>query len=349
MNGRDSFLLALRVLALGGLGCSAALLVDHLAAGASGRHGLCAFDACQEVRNSELGQVLGLPLAGLGVVGFGAVFGLSFAGGLLRWVFLGLALVIGAGGLALLGIQVFLLGQVCPGCAVADGTALAVACLALACRPPLAWPSLAAGERLAWLSAGPAALLLGAGLAAWANWSDAGAPSPKPPPQVTRLWEPGKVTVVEVFDFRCPHCRKTHAAVLALVRESGGLVRHVQLPLPRGGAGASLPVLACRCAGRQGRAEEMAEALHASQRFDRAACEEAAGQLGLSLPPFRACLEDPAVRASIEEDLRWVKEASPKGLPVLWVQGEMLYGEQSLDRLRAAVQRARKTRASRER
>jgi uncharacterized membrane protein len=107
-----------RLLALVGLAVSSALVADHVFeigsfCGANG--------ACAEVAASSYGQVIGVPLAAVGLAGFGLLVVVSLIPN--RWaisagrVLAGLA---GLAGLTLLLIQLAVLRQICPYCAAAD-------------------------------------------------------------------------------------------------------------------------------------------------------------------------------------------------------------------------------------
>jgi protein-disulfide isomerase len=161
------------------------------------------------------------------------------------------------------------------------------------------------------------------------------------PPQVTAHWVPGKVTIVEVADFDCPHCRHLHAVLQELLREEGERVRLVQLtaPMPahRHARDASRAFL---CAGQQGKGREMGEALFSAEKLTPQACEDLAVSLGLSRMDFRSCVAAPETDQQLDAEVAWVKAAGLDALPVLWVGQRRLSGSQSLDALRQAVREA---------
>ena len=161
------------------------------------------------------------------------------------------------------------------------------------------------------------------------------------PPQVTALWVPGKVNVIEVTDFACKHCRKMHTVVDKLVEEEGDRVHLVTLTAPMPvHPQARTAARAFVCARDQGKADEMAEALFAVNDLSPDGCEQLAGIIDLSLPEFRTCVANPATEEQIDRDIAWVKDASPQGLPVVWVQDRVFFGSQSVDQLRWAVRLA---------
>ena len=95
------------------------------------------------------------------------------------------------------------------------------------------------------------------------------------------------------------------------------------------------------CAGAQGKGVEMAEGLFTAADLGREACERLAEHLGLSLAQYRGCVTAPETDRRLDDDLAWVKAASSKGLPVIWIQERKFSGLQELATLRSAVRKAR--------
>jgi uncharacterized membrane protein/predicted DsbA family dithiol-disulfide isomerase len=333
--------LAVRALALVALSVSVALLVNHFRPNAR----LCSFESgCEEVLTSRFASVLGVPLPVVGVVTFAALLGVSlFPASRAGRLLLPLTVAAGAGGLALLVIQVVVLRSVCPYCAVVDGSAVAVAVVQVVWgRRAVAAP--AVPFRPLWLAAAVVTVAFGAVVGAVGIGGEGGE---RPvPPQVTALWVPGKVNVVEVADFDCPHCRRMHAVLTQFLAEEGDRVHFVRLTAPMPvHARARDASRAFLCAGRLGKGDEMAEALFEARDLSPEGCERLATSLGLPPPEFQACVADPATDARIDGDLAWVKVACP-ALPVVWVQDRMVVGVQPIDTLRAAARRAESRQAA---
>jgi uncharacterized membrane protein len=327
---------AVRLLALVGLAVSAALLVNHVRPNPR----LCGFaNDCEEVLTSPFSRPLGVPLPLVGVVVFGTLLGVSLfpgsrAGPLLR----PLALAVGIGGLVLLLVQGLVLQRFCRFCAVVDLSAVAAGVVQLVWGGG-AGATVPGRSRAWWLAGAGLAAGLGAGLGAAGG--PAGDDDQPPPPQVIALWVPGKVNVVEVADFECPHCRRMHAVVSRFVDEEGDHVHFVRLTAPMPAhPQARAASRAYLCGAAQGRDDEMAEALFRAPDLGPEACERIAAALKLSLPEYRTCAADPATDARLDADLAWVKAATPRGLPVVWVQGRKLQGVQPIKALREAARAA---------
>jgi uncharacterized membrane protein/protein-disulfide isomerase len=321
-----------RLAALLGLALSVALLIDTL--GPTSR--LCGFDSgCGQVQTSAFAHVLGVPLPLIGAAGFAAVFALTLVTGRRAALALGVLVgAAGAAGLALLALQVFVIGQLCPYCVAVDVLAVVAAASHLGWNRLRAAPTPDPSRR--WWLAG-AAVAVALPLA----WGLVEAPTGAPA-EVTAHWQPGKVNVVEVADFRCPHCRRMHRLLHEVVRGQEDRVHLVLVTVPMPSHPETRPaVLAHRCAAAQGRGREMADALFDADDITPEACARRAAALGLSPATFRACVDDPALDRRVDADLAWLRQASPHGLPAVWVQDQLLSGEQSADELRAALSRAR--------
>jgi protein-disulfide isomerase len=149
---------------------------------------------------------------------------------------------------------------------------------------------------------------------------------PGPPPVTGLVLPPGgavrgnpkaKLTMIEYTDFECPFCaryaRESYAQLMREYVDTGRvryMVRHLPLesihPNARGAAGAA------ECARQQGRFWEVHDRLFAGPpALGRAALEQTAASLGLAMPAFRQCLNDPATARVVTRDL---EEAARAGI-----------------------------------
>ncbi|MDB5305830.1 MAG: hypothetical protein JWO38_32 [Gemmataceae bacterium] len=323
-----SRLTAFRALCLIALAASGAGLAEAL----FDAHEFCGFGTgCDEVAASVYARPLGVPLPAVGVAGFGLVLGLSLVPGSRPFALLRpLAWAAGAVGLALVVVQLLVLGRVCQLCLVADLCGVGLAAIALAGRfvpPEVSWR-----RRAAWL--GAAGLIVGAPV--FLDWA---ATDPPPPEPVVAHRVPGKITVVEVTDFDCPHCRGADPVLREVIRERNGLhfVRLVA-PMPRH-PNARPAGRAYLAAGRQGKGEEMAAALFATEDRTPQGCRRLAGSLGLDLGAYDRVVADPGTDAEMDATVAWARTAGP-GLPLIWVQDKLIHGMPTPDALRDAFRRA---------
>jgi uncharacterized membrane protein len=325
-------LVLFRLLALVGLAVSSALVADDVFEIGT----FCSEnDPCAEVAASPYGQVLGVPLAAIGLAGFGLVLILSLIP--TRWgvaASRGLAMIAGMAGLALLVIQLAVLRQICPYCVVVDLSAIGLAVVAVMWRPGEEHPT------GLWVWVGVFGWIW-AGLAAGLGpiiWEAAHLPTAAPE-QVRAHWVSGKITMVEVTDFDCPHCQRADPRVRDWLARHPH-VRFVRLVSPIPAHENAWPAaMAYVAAVRQGKGEEMAAALYTGAR-DPVGCRRTAVQLSLDLAAYDKAVHDLAVESEIRATMKWVEE-SKLGQPFFWIQDELVVGTPSLEKLDAALSRAK--------
>ncbi len=318
-----------RALAALGLAASAAALGDDLFESRE----FCAFGGgCEAVAASDYARPLGIPLAAVGLLGFALMLGFSLSPGPhgLR-LLTPLAAAAGLAGIALIAIQVLLIGRTCTLCLVADGCAIGLGVLALALRSGRG-ETVPPSVRYSWAGIGA----LAAAAPIFWTWSAAPPPTPEP---ILALQAANRITVVEVTDFDCEHCRKADA-VLRGALEGRSDIHFVRIvcPMPKH-ANARPAAKAYLAAVKQGRGEAMAAALFATPNRTPEGCRDAARALGLDLPAFDRVTVDAATDAELNATIAWVKEAGP-GLPLIWIRKEMLHGVPTAESLDAALRRA---------
>ena len=311
------------LLAVAGLALSAALLVDSLRPAPS----FCAAGGCAEVRSSAWARPLGIPMPVVGLVFFALAALMACAGGPRaerpRRV---IAAVGAAGALGLLALQGLAIGAWCQLCVATDLIALAHAAAVLSGRRAT-WPPV--GRARAAFTALAAAAAVALPLAAVRP--EAAAPviaAPSGLPEViAREQVAGTAVVVDFIDFECPFCRAFHRQLSAALAHAEVPVRVVRkmVPLPqhRRALGAAL---AWCCADAQGKGDEMAERLFASNDLSPAGLERLAAEIGLDLDRFRADAADPATRARVEADLAAAEAAGVRSLPTVYVGARRFIG-----------------------
>jgi protein-disulfide isomerase len=155
---------------------------------------------------------------------------------------------------------------------------------------------------------------------------------------------PGKVNLVEIMDFQCPHCQQLHPMIKRILREEGASVHLIRIVCPmmglshphsRGAAAAYL------CAQAQGKGEAMADALFEAEDLTPASCERLAVELGLSKTEYQTCVVSADIEKIIDATKDWVKTACPRGVPCVWVQDRRLRGMPTLSTLQKAVEDAK--------
>jgi protein-disulfide isomerase len=139
------------------------------------------------------------------------------------------------------------------------------------------------------------------------------------------------VTLVEVSDFGCPHCRSFHQEKAALIKEQyvdSGQVKWIFLPYalrPETAPAAN----AALCAEEQGKYYEFTEALF-NQSTETSLTRDgfllAAEEIGIQTDPFTTCLEDNRYSAIVSENQQAAQSARVTGTPTFFVNDQILRG-----------------------
>jgi len=152
----------------------------------------------------------------------------------------------------------------------------------------------------------------------------------------------GDVTIVEFFDTRCPYCRKLEPAMAQLLARDHG-VRLVYKDLPILGPPSVLGSKALLAAQKQGGYEKLRAALMAAPpQTTKAMIKDAAVKLGLDWPRLEHDMDDPAIAARLDANVKLARSIGVDGTPALVIGGDLLPGAMELGDLQEAVAGARK-------
>jgi len=154
------------------------------------------------------------------------------------------------------------------------------------------------------------------------------------------------VQVIGITDFQCPYCARAAQAFEQVLEKYGDRVRfeHVDYPLDQA-CNPYIPKpfhrLACyaayasRCAARQGKYWHYHHLLFEHQKeLDDAVILDLAGQVGLDLATFKACLSDPdgSLKKSVAADIERARQYQIQGTPTWVVNGKVMAGYLSPDK-----------------
>ncbi|MGK7870720.1 DsbA family protein [Falsiroseomonas sp. E2-1-a20] len=154
----------------------------------------------------------------------------------------------------------------------------------------------------------------------------------------------GDVTMVEFFDARCGYCKQLHPTMEALIRRDPNL-RVVMKDLPILGPTSVLASRALLAAHRQGRYGPLYDALMGLRvEPTEAVIRQQAERAGLDWPRLRRDMDDPAVQARIETNLRLAQTLGIEGTPALVVGTTLVPGAVDLPALERLVAEARAAR-----
>jgi len=150
------------------------------------------------------------------------------------------------------------------------------------------------------------------------------------PAVITSLHVPGKINVVEFFDFQCPHCRELAPRLDALLEPYGNDVHFVRryVPLAQHGPSREASKMAI-CADEQGLGGLLSEAFMRAPDFSGQNLETLAQQVGVRPERMRECLASSRPDQRLREDRARLQRAGFEGLPTTYVGGVRILGAAS--------------------
>lgn len=145
------------------------------------------------------------------------------------------------------------------------------------------------------------------------------------------------ITIVEFSDFECPACGQAFATLKTFLHDRKDvrfIFRHFPLdetcnplltkPLHEFACSAAV---AAECAGEQNRFWEFHDQLFTHQQeLDRDSLFRHARDLGLDIPRFRTCLDDPATMTRVKDDLDAGAKAEIRSTPTFFINGRHVDG-----------------------
>jgi protein-disulfide isomerase len=149
------------------------------------------------------------------------------------------------------------------------------------------------------------------------------------PGVIRALYARERVTVLEFFDFRCPHCQDLSPRLKALVDEDPRLeLRYGYTPLP-GNPGSRDAARAAICAGEQQKEREAVMALLSDRRFELDRIQKTVEGIVPDANQFAECLRSKRPDDRIAADTEALKAAGFVGLPTTYVGGIRILGAES--------------------
>jgi protein-disulfide isomerase len=155
------------------------------------------------------------------------------------------------------------------------------------------------------------------------------------------------VEIVEFADFECPACARFAILDWPEVQQRllpTGRLKWRFMNFPLQGHTASPPAhLAAGCAGEQGRFFEMMEAIYnrqnewANERNPGRKIRDYAGQLGLDLSRFDACVETAHAKPGVDADYAEGERLGVNATPTYFVNGREWPGLLNYDQIQAIV------------
>jgi protein-disulfide isomerase len=153
----------------------------------------------------------------------------------------------------------------------------------------------------------------------------------------------GDVTLVEFFDYNCGYCKRAMADMMQLLQEDDKLrVVLKEFPvLGEGSVQAAQVAVAVNAIAPEKYLDFHRELMAARGQANLASAMEAAVNTGLESDAVETAMNDPEVRATIEEVYTLARRLGLNGTPAYVVGDEVLMGAVGYDRLKQGIEAAR--------
>ncbi len=329
-------LFGVRLSAILALAVSAALFVDYT----NTLPAFCGVDSgCAAVRRSGFGYVVlfgwPAPVPVFGMLGFALLLGVALTRELRRWVPL-VAAVGGVAALGLFGLQAFKIKHLCSLCVTVDLLAVLAAFAG-----GVLWKGKTDDANddfaLRWAAWPVLSVLAVLAPLLWPRLR----PAPPVPAGVLKLYQPGKINVVEFADYECPFCRGLHPELKAVIASYPGKVHFTRLNLPlHSHEFAQVAAEAQVCAREQSKGDEMGDLLFAADDLRPPANRLLAQGLDLDMVAYDRCIASGRADSTIEAESKILIDNGLQGLPTTFVGAKTIIGLQAEEVFRDAFDHA---------
>ncbi len=151
----------------------------------------------------------------------------------------------------------------------------------------------------------------------------------------------GDVTVVEFSDYNCGFCKATVADIAKLMGTDKN-IKLVYRELPILADSSKEAALWALAAAKQGKHDLFHRAMFAAGRPDTATIRKVAAGIGMDIAAAQNFVGSSEATAEIENNLKMAQQIGFSGTPTFIIGDQVLEGAQGYDRLKAAVEKARK-------
>ena len=144
------------------------------------------------------------------------------------------------------------------------------------------------------------------------------------PSYIRSFYRPGRVNVVEISSFDCPHCRRLHPELSNVLADYGDHINFTRLTIPLGPQ-----IEACvayYCAEKQKKETEFADCMFKKPSKDAGQLLEYARMCSIDENSFKSCLVDPASSKAVGEMLENIRSTGFEGAPTIWIEDTQIVG-----------------------
>ena len=151
----------------------------------------------------------------------------------------------------------------------------------------------------------------------------------------------GDVTLVEFFDYNCGYCKRALKDLQTLIKEDKNL-RVVLKEYPILSEGSAEAAQISLAAAKQGKYMEFHTALMSSRgQANEAKGLRIAKEIGLDMKRLKADMADPAIMASLKEQVLLARSLNLRGTPAYVIDNIVVPGAVGADRLRKHIAKVR--------
>lgn len=327
---RSALYTAIRLLSLVALVFASALAVDYY----FNANTFCnAGASCEVVAKSDFGQKYGIFLPTLGLLAYSFFFLTSFFftktkrtlfGKSLSTFWLPLAVICCAVGAFLFVIiqatQIYAFCYLCMGIDTSAMLMVIPAVLLMRNRNTSEEKHASFFHPILWIGL---YVLAAAGPLTWGTFQPAAVESTAPQ-YIQSFYKPGKINVVEISSFDCPHCRQLHPEFSKLIAEYGDKINFTRLTIPLGRNKEAC--VAYYCSELQKKQNAFAECMFENPSKDPDEILAHAKHCSIDESSFKSCLADPASLKAIDEQLKNIQSINFQGAPTVWIENTEIIG-----------------------
>ena len=182
-------------------------------------------------------------------------------------------------------------------------------------------------------------ILAAAGPMTWGAFQPP-AQSAEVPDYSRSFYKEGKINIVEISSFDCPHCRQLHPQLSELLKEYASVINFTRLTIPLGQKKDAC--IAYLCAEKQKQSETYADCLFKEPSKDSQKLLEYARECSIDESSFKACLADPATAKAVDDMLQNIRDTGFKGAPTIWIENTPIIGfnaQKGMQPYRDAIER----------
>ena len=328
---------AIRLLSLSALFFASMLCVDYY----FNANTFCHEGAsCDAVAHSEFGQKYGIFMPTLGMLAYSFFFLTSFFFAKTRLTFLKkklstfwvpLAIICCAiGALLFIVVQAFEINAFCWLCMGIDTSAILMVIPAIFLflnkseeeETPEKLAKSPIFHAVGWIGL---YLLTALGPITWGSFQPpVGKVSSDVPAYIQSFYKPGKVNIVEISSFDCPHCRELHPQLSALLQQYDDRINFTRLSIPL--SQRKEACVAYYCAEQEKKSEQYADCLFKEPSKESGKLLEYARECSINEDSFKSCLTDPKTSEAVDQMLDNIRSIDFKGAPTVWIDNIQIIG-----------------------